>query len=183
MALEKSSGKAKLMCWLLGSLLNCGDARHHRALQLLVGPQVTSALLCQVAFDAILIFPSETNKLRTLNIVSSIKVPHLITLVLGNRKESAKGKNNNKEKLMWNHRICFLRPISPQRHDSTPLIRGCAGTTVLKFTKEECKWISGLISNARKQGGIIFCHPYSIQQLPLCKAYLLLVKRLPRATS
>ena len=66
----------------------------------MVGPQVTSALLCQVAFDAILIFPSETNKLRTLNIVSSIKVPHLITLVLGNRKESAKGKNNNKEKLM-----------------------------------------------------------------------------------
>lgn len=171
------------MCWLPGSLPSCGDAKHQRALQLLMGPKVTSVVLCQVAFHAILIFPSETNKLRTSNIVSSIEVSHLITLVLGNRKESAKGKNNNKEKLIWNHGICFLWSILPQSCDSTSLIRGCAGTTVLKFTKEECKWLSGLISNARKRGRIIFCHPHSIPQLPLHKTYPLLVKWLLRATS
>lgn len=170
MALEKSSGKAKLMLGftlLLGSLLNCGDAKHHWTLRLLMCPQVTSALLCQVAFAAVLILPSETNKLRTPNIASSIKVPHLITLVLGNSKESARGKNNNKEKPMWNHGICFLWSTSLQHCDNTPLVRGCAGTSVLKFTKEEHKWLSDLSRNARKQRRIIFCHPYAIPQFPL----------------
>lgn len=152
---------------LLGSLLNCGDAKHHWALQWLMGPRVTSALLCPVAFAAILIFPSETNKLRTTNIASSIKVPHLITLVLGNSKESAKGKNNNKEKLMWDHRICFLWSSSLQHCDNTPLIRGCAGTTALKCTKEEHKWLPDLSRNAKNQRRIIFCHPYAFQQFPL----------------
>lgn len=50
-----------------------------------------------VAFEAILMFPSEIKKLRTLSIVSSTEVLQLITLVLVNRKKNKqKGKTTIK---------------------------------------------------------------------------------------
>lgn len=156
------------MCWLLDSLLNCGNAKHRRVLQLLMSPQATLALLCQVTFDAILVFPSETNKLRTSLAALQCHTSshwHWVT-----EKKQQKGKMTVK--------INFGETTEYVSYD----LSHHSTTTILLWSEEENKWLRS--DRPCKEAGRNHLLPsISNSVTPLHKAYPFVVKWATRTTS